>query len=253
MVSRAQDPFGAADLGPCGEHSRRDRRLGHDPARSRQDGARHPAAARDQGGGGRLHRRAAHRLRLEEPVREAEERHQHRALSVAAWQAGGGRRRDPPAGTRQDAARDRQERPRRVLQRRDRRRHGRDPARHRRPAHAGRFRRAFDRNDVADRHDVQGPRCLAVPAEWPWYHHAGDAEHPLPLRPDQIRAAQRRALPSRGGSRAHRLHDARAAHRRSRAGPCRCRRHSRQGIRRGAHQEYQHGQACSICPTWRRR
>jgi hypothetical protein len=44
------------------------------------------------------------------------------------------------------------ERPRRVLHRRDRGRHGRDPARHRRPAHAGRLRCAFDRNDVADRH-----------------------------------------------------------------------------------------------------
>ena len=74
-----------------------------------------PAAARDQGRRGRLYRRAPYRLRLEEPVREAEERHQHRALSAAAWQAGGRRRRDPSARTGQDPARDRQERPRRVL------------------------------------------------------------------------------------------------------------------------------------------
>ena len=59
----------------------------------------------------------------------------------------------------------------------------------------------------------------------------------------KFRAAQRRALPSRGGSRAHRLHDARAIYRRSPAGSCRCRRHPRQGIRRGAHQEYQDGPA----------
>ena len=54
-------------------------------------------------------------------------------------------------------------------------------------------------------------------------------------------AAQRRALPSRSRGRPHRLHDARAVHRRSRAGSCRCRRHPRQGIRRGAHQEDQDG------------
>ena len=44
--------------------------------------------------------------------------------------------------------------PRRVLYRRDRRRHGRDPARHRRSPHAGRFRRPRHRDHVADRHHV---------------------------------------------------------------------------------------------------
>ena len=106
---------------------------------------------------------------------------------------------------------------------------------------------------VADRHDVQGPRRLAVPAERPRHHHAGHAEHPLPLRPDEIPAAQRRALPSRSRSRADRLHDARAIYRRSRAGSCRRRRNSRQGIRRGAHQQDQAWTGCSICPTSRRR
>ncbi len=49
---------------------------------------------------------------------------------------------------------------------------------------------------VADRHHVQGLRRLAVPAERPGHHHAGDAQHPVAVRPDQVRAAQRRALPS---------------------------------------------------------
>jgi gamma-glutamyltranspeptidase/glutathione hydrolase len=31
-VIEPQSTLGAADLGPCGEHSRRDRCLGHDPA-----------------------------------------------------------------------------------------------------------------------------------------------------------------------------------------------------------------------------
>ena len=253
MVSGAQDPLGAADLGPFGEHSRRDRRLGYDPARPRQDGARHPAAARDQGRRRRLYRRPPYRLRLEEPVREAEERHQHRALSAAAWQTGGGRRHHSSAGIGQDAARDRQERPRRVLYRRDRRRHGGDAPRHRRPAHAGRFRRAFDRNDVADRHDVQGARRLAVPAEWPGHHHAGDAEYPLPLRPDEICAAQHRTLPSRGGSRAHRLHDARAVYRRSRSrfmstSPASSRRNLPRSTSRTSRWT-----GCSICRTLHRR
>ena len=212
-----------------------------DPARSRQVRPRHAAAAGDQGGGRGLCRRPPHRLRLEEPVREAEERHQHRALSAAAWQAGGGRRRDPPAGARQDAARDRQGRPRRLLQGRDRRGHGRDAARHRRPAHAGRFRRAHHRDDLADRHHVQGPRRLAVPAERPGHHHAGDAQHPVALRSDEVRAAQRRALPSRSRSRAHRLHDARAAYRRSRPGEGRRGRDSGQGIRRGIRRQDPHG------------
>ena len=186
MVSRAQDQFGAADLGACRLHSRRDRRLGDHPARSRQVRPRHAAAARDQGGGGGLCRGAAHRLRLEEPVREAEEGHQHRALSAAGRQAAGGRRRHPPARTRQDAARDRQERPRRLLQGRDRRRHGRDAARHRRAAHARRFRRAHHRDHGADRHRLQGLRRLAVPAERPGHHHAGHAQHPVALRPDEV-------------------------------------------------------------------
>ena len=186
MVSRAQYPFDAADLGACRQHSRRDRRLGDDPARSRQARARYPAAARDQGRRRGLCRRSAHRVRLEEPVREAEERHQHRALSAAARQARGCRRRDPSARTRQDPARDRQGRPRRVLQGRHRRGHGGDVARHRRPAHAGGFRRPYHRDHVADRHHVQGPRRLAVPAERSRHHHAGDAEHPVALRSDEI-------------------------------------------------------------------
>ena len=104
----------------------------------------------------------------------------------------------------------------------DRRGHGRDPARHRRSAHAGRFRRAHHRNHHADRHHVQGPRRLAVPAERPRHHHAGDAEHPVALRPDEIPGDERRAVSSRSRSRADRLHDARAAHRRSRLCRCRC-------------------------------
>ncbi len=71
------------------------------------------------------------------------------------------------AEARQDPARDRQGRPRRLLQGRDRGGHGRDPARDRRPAHARRFRRAHHRDDDADRHHVQGLRCLAVPPNGP--------------------------------------------------------------------------------------
>ena len=196
---------------------------------------------------------AAQRLRLEEPVREAEEGHQHRALPPARRQAGGRRRRHPPAGARQDAARDRQERPRRLLQGRDRRRHGRDAARHRRPAHAGRFRQAHHRDDGADRHRLQGIRSLAVPAERPGHHHAGHAQHPVALRPEEVRAAQCRALPHRGRSRPHRLHDARAVHRRSPAGRCRRRAHSRQEFCRGACRQDPHGRRAGICRTWRRR
>ena len=64
---------------------------------------------------------------------------------------------------------------------------------------------------------------------------------------------ERRAVSSRSRSRARRLHDARAAHRRSR--PCRCRRGAdpRQGIRRRARRQDPDGPACSICRTWRRR
>ena len=87
MVSRAQHACDPADLGACRLHSRRGRRLGDHPARSRQAWARYPAAAGDQGRGRGLCRRAPHRLRLEEPVRETEEGHQHRALSAAARQA----------------------------------------------------------------------------------------------------------------------------------------------------------------------
>ena len=54
----------------------------------------------------------------------------------------------------QTLARDREGRPRRVLQGRDRRGHGRDLARHRRPAHAGRFRRPHHRDHGADRHHL---------------------------------------------------------------------------------------------------
>ena len=68
--------------------------------------------------------------------------------------AGGGRRRHQAARARSDAAGDRQERPRRLLQGRDRRGHGRDAARDRRPAHDGRLRRPHHRNDGADRHHV---------------------------------------------------------------------------------------------------
>ena len=106
---------------------------------------------------------------------------------------------------------------------------------------------------VADRHHVQGPRRLAVPAERPGHHHAGDAEHPVALRPDEIRAAQRRALPSRSRSRAHRLHDARAVHRRSRSmsmsmSPASSPRNSPRSM--SARSEWT---GCSICRTWRRR
>src|SRR6476469_3229906 len=45
-------------------------------------------AAWDQGGGRGLRSVAAQRLRLEEPVREAEEGHQHRALPLARRQVG---------------------------------------------------------------------------------------------------------------------------------------------------------------------
>ena len=68
----------------------------------------------------------------------------------------------------------------------------------------------------------KGHRRLAVPAERAGHHHAGDAQHPVAFRPHEIRAAERRAFPSRGRGRAHRLHDARAVCRRSR--PCRRRR-----------------------------
>ncbi len=253
VVSRAQHQCDPADLGARRHHSRRDRRLGDHPARSRQARARHPAAAGDQGRGRGLCRRPPHRLRLEEPVRETEKGHQHRALSAAARQAGGRRRRDPAARTRQDAARHRQRRPRRVLQGRHRRGHGRDPARHRRPAYAGRFRRPQHRDHVADRHHLQGPRRLAVPAERSGHHHAGDAEYPVALRSDEVPGDERRAVPSRSRSRAGRLHDARAAHRRSRL----CQRRRGQdldaGIRRGARRQDPDGPACSICRTWRRR
>ena len=79
-------------------------------------------------------------------VRQIEKRHQHRALSAAARQAGGRRRRDPSARTGQDLARDRQGWPRRLLHGRHRRGHGGDAARHRRPAHAGGFRRPHHRD-----------------------------------------------------------------------------------------------------------
>ena len=253
MVSRAQYQCDPADLGARRQHSRLGRCLGDHPARSRQARARYPAAARDQGRGRGLCRRAPHRVRLEEPVRQAEERHQHRALSAAARQAGGRRRRDPSARTRQDPARDRQGRPRRVLQGRHRRGHGGDAARHRRPAYAGRFRRPHHRDHGADRHHVQGPRRLAVPAERSRHHHAGDAQYPVALRPDEIPGHERRALSSRSRGRAHRLHDARAVYRRSR--PCRRRRGPDpvEGVRRRAWRQDPDGPDARSARTWRRR
>ena len=224
-----------------------------DPARSRQVRARYAAAARDQGRGRGLCRRAPHRVRLEEPVRETEEGHQHRALSAAARQARGRRRRDPSARTRQDAAGDRERWPRRILQGRHRRGHGRDAARHRRPAYAGRFRRPYHRDHVADRHPVQGPRRLAVPAERPRHHHAGDAQHPVALRPDEISGDERRAFPSRGRSRADRLHDARAAYRRSRPGQRRRRQDPAPRNSPTSMAARSGWTGCSICRTWRRR
>ena len=145
------------------------------PAGPRQVRARHPAAARDQGRGTGIRGHPARCLRLEPAVREAEERYQHRALSAAAWQGGGGGRCDPPARAWPDPAGHRQERPRCVLHGSRCRRHGGDPARHRRAAYAGGFCRPWHRDHGADRHRVQGARCLAVPAERPGHHHAGDA------------------------------------------------------------------------------
>src|ERR1700743_2540787 len=52
-----------------------------------------PAIKAAEGG----YRRPRHRIRLEEPVREIEERHQYRALPAAGRQARGRRRRDPSA------------------------------------------------------------------------------------------------------------------------------------------------------------
>ena len=48
------------------------------------------------------------------------------------------------------------------------------------------FAAPYHRDHGADRHHVQGPRRLAVPAERPRHHHAGDAEHPVALRSDEI-------------------------------------------------------------------
>ena len=126
-----------------------------------------------------------------------------------------------------------------------------NPARHRRPAHAGRLCRAFDRNDLADRHHVQGPRRLAVPAERPGITmlvmlnilSRFDLTKFKPLSVERFHLEAEAA---------HRLHDARAVHRRSRAGSCRCRRHPRQGIRRGASRTSR-WTGCSICRTSRRR
>ena len=41
------------------------------------------------------------------------------------------------------------------------------------------FANHTNRDHIADRHQLQGPRCLAVPAERPWHHHAADAQHPV--------------------------------------------------------------------------
>ena len=115
------------------------------------------------------------------------------------------------------------------------------------------FAAPYHRDHGADRHHVQGPRRLAVPAERSGHHHAGDAEHPVALRSDEIPGHERRAVSSRSRSRADRLHDARAVYRRSR--PCRRRRGPDpvEGIRRRTWRQDPDGPACSICRTWRRR
>ena len=145
-------------------------------------GARHPAAARDQGGGRGLCRRPAHRLRLEEPVREAEERHQHRALSAAARQARGGRRR---ASVSPSSARRCARSPRTAATPSTRARSPKTWSRRCAASAActrSRISPSTPPRHLADRHDVQGPRRLAVPAERARHHHAGDAQHPLALR-----------------------------------------------------------------------
>ncbi len=91
LVYRAQAACDPADIGARRHHPGLRRRLGDHPARSRQARVRYPAATGDQGRRGGLCGLAAHRLRLEEPVRETEERHQHRALFAAARQARGRR------------------------------------------------------------------------------------------------------------------------------------------------------------------
>ena len=253
MVSRTQFAFDPADLGTCRQHSRRDRRLGNHPAGSRQVRARYPAAAGDQGRGTRLCGDPAQCLRLEPAVREAEERHQHRALSAAAWQGGGGGRCDPPARAWPNPAGDRQGRPRCLLHGGYRRGHGGDPARHRRPAYAGGFRRPWHRDHGADRHRVQGPRCLAVPAERSGHHHAGDAEHPVAVRSDEVSRDECRALSSRSRGGAGRLHDARAIHRRSRPCRCRCGQDSGRGNSPTSTAPGSGWTGCWTCRMWRHR
>ena len=51
------------------------------------------------------------------------------------------------------------------------------------------FAAPHHRDHGADRHHLQGPRRLAVPAERPRHHHAGDAQHPVALRSDEIPGA----------------------------------------------------------------
>ena len=109
------------------------------------------------------------------------------------------------------------------------------------------FAAPYHRDHGADRHHVQGPRRLAVPAERPGHHHAGDAEHPVALRSHEIPGDERRAVSSRSRGRADRLHDARAAHRRSRLRQCRRGQDPDAGIRRGVRAARSGWTGCSIC------
>ncbi len=102
-----------------------------------------------------------------------------------------------------------------VLQGRDRGGHGRDPAASIGGLHTlDDFAAHTTETTTPIGTNVQGLRRLAVPAERPGRHRAVDAQHPVAVRPDQVRAAQHRALPSRSRSRAHRLHESRDACRR---------------------------------------
>ena len=140
MVSGAQDQLGAADLGARRQHTRRHRCLGDDPARSRQDGARHllqPAIKAAEEGYIVAPRIAFDWKNGFEKLKNGTNTARY-LLPHGKPAAVGDAIHQPELGKTLRAHR--QERPRRVLYRRDRRRHGRQPARHRRSAYAGRFR-----------------------------------------------------------------------------------------------------------------